>query len=230
MNLEFQYSESLYGLSRPVVFGVVTVREVDPAALETALALAQQYVTFSNPGPSVMRRIQAFESFFTQNGFHSPLADQLKHVQEKGLPNGSPLVKALLLSEMSTGTLMGAQDAAAIKGPLVCDLAKEGETFRGMRAEVLCRKGEIVLRDSEGIIATLFQGPDRRTRLNKDTKDIIFFIFSVPGITAADMLEGVGTVRNLFQSACTEINAQVHESQPQAAGSRDSDSEIQTHD
>jgi len=131
---------------------------------------------------------------------------------------------------MSTGTLMGAQDAAAVKGSLVCDLAEEGETFGGMRAEVLCRKGEIVLRDSEGIIATLFQGPDRRTRLNKDTKDIIFFIFSVPGITAADMLEGVETVRNLFQSACTEINAQVHESQPQAAESRDSDSEIRTRD
>jgi DNA/RNA-binding domain of Phe-tRNA-synthetase-like protein len=143
------------------------------------------------------------------------LADQLRQVQQKGLPGGSPLVKALLLSEMSTGTLMGAQDAAAVKGPLVCDLAEEGETFRGMRAEVLCRKGEIVLRDSEGIIATLFQGPDRRTRLNKDTKDVVFFIFSVPGINDADVKEGVETVRSLFKAACTEIHAQVHEGQLQ---------------
>lgn len=230
MNLEFQFSEPLRRLSWPVALGVVTVRGADPAALEAALASAQGSVSFSDPGPTVMRRIQAFGSFFTQNGFHSPLADQLKHVQEKGLPNGSPLVKALLLSEMSTGTLMGAQDAAGIQGPLVCDLAKEGETFRGMRAEVLCHKGEIVLRDSEGIIATLFQGPDRRTRLNKDTKDIVFFIFSVPGISAADMLEGVETVRNLFQAVCTEINAQVHESQSQAAESRDSHGEIRTRD
>jgi DNA/RNA-binding domain of Phe-tRNA-synthetase-like protein len=212
MNMEFQYSESLRGVPWPVVLGVVTVRGVDPAALEAALAL-QQSVPFNDPGPSVMRRIQAFETFFTQNGFHSPLADQLKHIQEKGLPGGSPLVKALLLAEMSTGTLMGAQDAAAVKGYLVCDLAEEGETFRGMRAEVLCRKGEIVLRDSEGIIATLFQGPDRRTRLNKDTKDIVFFIFSVPGIGAADVQEGVETVRNLFKAACTEIHGHVHESE-----------------
>ena len=139
------------------------------------------------------------------------MTDQLKHVQEKGLPGGNPLVKALLLSEMSTGALMGAQDAAAIKGSLVCDVAEEGETFRGMRAEVLCRKGEIVLRDSESIIATLFQGPDRRTRLNKDTRDIVFFIFSVPGISAADVQEGVETVRNLFKVGCTEIHGNVHE-------------------
>jgi len=215
MNLAFQYSEPLRGLPWPMVLGVVTVRGVDPAALEAALASAQGAVSFSDPEPSVMRRIQAFESFFTQNGFHSPLADQLRQVQQKGLRGSSPLVKALLLSEMSTGTLMGAQDAAAVKGPLVCGLAEEGETFRGMRAEVLCREGEIVLRDSEGIIATLFQGPDRRTRLNKDTKDVVFFIFSVPGVSDADVKEGVETVRNLFQAACTEIHAQVHESQLQ---------------
>lgn len=212
MNVEFQYSESLRGLSWPVALGVVTVREVDPAALEAALSSAQRSVSFSDAAPSVMRRVQAFESFFTQNGFRSPLADQLKHVQERGLPGGSLLVKALLLSEISTGTLMGAQDAAAVRGQLVCDLAEDGETFRGMRAEVRCRKGEIVLRDSESIIATLFQGPDRRTRLNKDTKDIVFFIFSAPGISAADVQEGVETVRNLFKAACIEIHGHVHES------------------
>ena len=213
MNLEFQYNESVRRIGWPVVLGVVTVRSVDPVALEAALASAQRSVSFSDPRPSVMRRIQAFESFFTQNGFRSPLGDQLKHVQEKGLPSGSPLVKALLLSEMSTGLLMGAQDAAAIREPLVCDLAEEGETFRGMRAEVLCRKGEIILRDSEGIIATLFQGPDRRTRLNnKDTKDIAFFVFSVPGVGATDVQEGAEVVCNLFKGSRAEIHAHVHES------------------
>jgi len=211
MNLEFQYSELLRRNPWPVVLGVVTVRGIDQGGLEAALTSAQRSVSFSDPGPSVMRRIQAFESFFTQNGFRSPLGEQLKHVQEKGLPGGSPLVKALLLSEMGTGLLMGAQDAAAIRGPLVCDLAEEGETFRGMRAEVLCRKGEIVLRDSEGIIATLFQGPDRRTRLNKDTKDIVFFVFSVPGVDAADVQQGMEAVCSLFKGSCAEIHANVHE-------------------
>jgi len=215
MDVEFQYSESLRGLHWPVVLGVVTVRGIDTRELEAALVSAQQSVSFSDPGPTVMRRMHSFGSFFTQNGFHSPLGDQLKHIQEKGLP-GSPLVKALLLSEMSTGLLMGAQDATAIKGLLVCDLAEEGETFKGMRAEVLCRKDEIILRDSEGIIASLFQGPDRRTRLNKDTKEIVFFVFSVPGISAADVQEGVETVRNLFRAACTEIDAEVHESRQES--------------
>ncbi|HET8892253.1 MAG TPA: phenylalanine--tRNA ligase beta subunit-related protein [Candidatus Angelobacter sp.] len=208
--MEFHYGDSLSALPWALALGVVAVRGVDPAALDAALALAQSSVSFSAPAPSVLRRMQAFESFFIQNGFRSPLGDQLKQIQEKGLPGGSPFVKALLLSEMSTGILMGAQDAAAIKGPLVCDLAKEGETFRGMRSEVLCRKDEIILKDSEGIIASLFQGPDRRTRLNKDTKDIVFFVFSVPGVGATDVQEGVESVRSLLKSACAEIHSCVH--------------------
>jgi DNA/RNA-binding domain of Phe-tRNA-synthetase-like protein len=81
-----------------------------------------------------------------------------------------------------------------------------------MRAEVLCRKGEIVVRDSEGIIATLFQGPNRRTRLSKDTKDIVFFVFSIPGMGAADVQEGAEAVCRLFKGSCAEIHAHVHES------------------
>jgi hypothetical protein len=212
--VEFRYGESLGGVPWAVALGVVTVRGVDSGALETTLASKQPSVSFG--APETMRRIQAFESYFTQNGFRSPLGHQLKGIQEKGLSGGSPLVRALLLSEMSAGLLMGAQDAAAIKGTLVCDLADEGESFQGMRGEVLCRKGEIVLRDAEGIIATLFQGPDSRTRLNKNTKDVVFFVFSVPSISAADVRAGVEVVRLLLKAACAEIHTQLYESRTPA--------------
>jgi DNA/RNA-binding domain of Phe-tRNA-synthetase-like protein len=216
--LEFRHSESLRRLSWTVALGVVTVHGVNTAALESGLASAQQAVSFDDPqklGP-VMRRIEAFDSFFEQNGFHSPLSGQLKDVRQKGLPGGNPMIRALLLCEMSTGLLMGAQDASAIRGTLVCDLAQEGESFAGMRAEVQCRKDEIVLRDAEGTIATLLQGPDRRTRLGKATKDVAFFVFSVPGVGRVDVEEGVEAIRRLFAGACDAMSVQVHESQ--AAG------------
>jgi DNA/RNA-binding domain of Phe-tRNA-synthetase-like protein len=214
LKVDFRYGEAIANIPWTVVFGVVTVRGVDLGALESAVASCERSVASGNsqmPVPA-MRRIQAFESFFAENGFRSPLTAQLKAVREKGLPSGSPLVRALLLSETSTGILMGAQDAAAIKGTLVCDLANEGEAFPGMRAEVLCRKGEIVLRDSEGMIAALFQGPDRRTRLTRETRDVLFFVFSVPGVDLADVQEGVDAVRMLFESACSELDAQVYAS------------------
>lgn len=159
----------------------------------------------------VGRRIQAFEQFFAKNGYRSPLSAQFEQVQQKGLPPGNPLVQALLLAEMSTGLLMGAQDAATVQGELTYDLAQAGETFSGMRSEVRCGENEIVLRDHEGIIASLLQGPDNRTRLSKSTKDVVFFIFSVPTISAAELQEGADMVCRIFKDACEDCEAQVYE-------------------
>lgn len=86
-----------------------------------------------------------------------------------------------------------------------------GETFKGMRGTVQCREGEIVLRDAEGIIASLFQGPDYRTRLARSTKDVIFFVFSVPGIDTEQIREGTDTILELFKTCAADLSAQTYE-------------------
>lgn len=211
MKVELRYGETIRTVPWNVVIGLITARGIDSDALERGLGLAQETASLdtSQRRAQAMTRMDAFESFFTQNGFRCPLRDQFKSILEKGLPTGSPLVRALLLAEMSTGILMGAQDASAITGTLLCDLARGGEVFAGMRGEVLCSTGEIVLRDSRGIIATLLQGPDRRTRLKKDTRDVVFIVFSVPNIEVTDIQEAMQAVQALVTSACTEIESQL---------------------
>src|SRR5437016_2569208 len=146
-----------------------------------------------------MRRIHAFDSFFAENHSRSPLGEQFEMVRRKGLPPGNVLVQALLLSEMSTGLLMGAQDASAIEGALVYDLANSGDSFQGLRNEVRCQPGEIILKDDKSVIASLLQGPDHRTKLRKNTRDVVFFVFSVPGIDANEIEEGVRQIGALFE-------------------------------
>lgn len=219
VNIAVQFSEPVRALPWDFSVGVVIVRGIDSGALQSALA-EQTQSFFSENGTSresVIVRIQLFESFFAQNGLHCPLGEQFEAIGRKGSIGGSPLVQALLLSEMTTGLLMGAQDAAAIMQSLLCDIAGENESFRGMRGDIQCRKGEIVLRDTEGIIATLLQGPDYRTRLRKDTKDVAFFIFSVPGIDGHHVQEAVDFLRGIFKTAAFEISSEVYSSHASAS-------------
>lgn len=211
--MQSRYSRSIDSLPWNVTLGIVNIHGVDIASLQPALsALAASVVYGEQDNREVLaRRMSAFESFFAANNCRSPLGPQFEAMQRKEMPRGTGLVQALLLLEMSTGLLMGAQDAAAIKGELLYDVAMQGETFRGMRNEVQCHEGELVLRDSEGIIAGLFQGPDHRTRLKKETKDVVFFVFSVPGIAANEVQEGVEAVQALFKSACAELSVQLCE-------------------
>jgi DNA/RNA-binding domain of Phe-tRNA-synthetase-like protein len=191
--------------------GIAIISGVDEAALQQVLSAIPNPTADVQQDSHVLRRIQAFDKFFMENGFRSPLGQQFEMVRRKGLPPGSALVQALLLAEMSAGLLMGAQDAAAIQGELVYDLAADGETFKGMRGTVQCREGEIVLRDAEGIIASLFQGPDHRTRLEKATRDVIFFVFAVPGIDTEQIQEGIDTILDIFKTASSGFAAQTYE-------------------
>jgi DNA/RNA-binding domain of Phe-tRNA-synthetase-like protein len=194
--------------------GIAIISGVDEAALQQVLSAIPNPTADVQQGSRVLRRIQAFDKFFTENGFRSPLGQQFEMVRRKGLPAGSALVKALLLAEMSTGMLMGAQDAAAIQGELVYDLASAGEAFKGMRGTVQCREGEIILRDAKDIVASLCQGPDYRTRLAKATRDVIFFVFAVPGIDTEQIREGTDTILELFKASAAALTAQTYECIP----------------
>ncbi|HEY2914033.1 MAG TPA: phenylalanine--tRNA ligase beta subunit-related protein [Candidatus Angelobacter sp.] len=211
MNIPVTYSERMQSIGWTAPLGIAIISGVDEAALQQALAAVPNPAADIQHDSRVLSHIQAFDKFFTENGFRSPLGPQFEMVRSKGLPSRSALVKALLLAEMSTGLLMGAQDAAAIQGELVYDLASAGETFKGMRGTVQCREGEIVLRDAEGIIASLFQGPDHRTRLAKATRDVIFFVFAVPGINTEQIREGTDTIRELFKTSAVDLTAQTYE-------------------
>jgi DNA/RNA-binding domain of Phe-tRNA-synthetase-like protein len=156
-----------------------------------------------------LRRINLFETYFAENGVRCPLGEQFAAIRKKGLPTTGVLIQTLLFAEMSTGLLMGAQNAAAIKGDLVYDLAAAGESFKGMRSEVSCRENEIVVRDGDGIIASLLQGPDHRTRLLKDSVDLVFLVFSVPGITIDDVEHGIEVIRQALNGACRELHSRI---------------------
>jgi DNA/RNA-binding domain of Phe-tRNA-synthetase-like protein len=207
--LNVRFTDSIKTLSWSAPLGLVTATNIDTAALQKTIASVQ-----ANPLHDADRlapRMQAFERFFVENGFKSPLSAQFAQIQRKGLPPAGPMVQALLLAETRTGLLMGAQDAAAIRGELIYDLAQPGEIFAGMRSEVRCRENEIILRDHEGIIASLLQGPDNRTRLTKNTSDVVFFIFSVPAISATDLQEGAELVCSILRDSCEDCQFQVYQ-------------------
>lgn len=128
--------------------------------------------------------IRSYDRYFAQFGYICPLGGQLDRTLEKGLPTINRFVDTLLACEMATGILMGAQDYGQMEGPLVFDLAVPGETYEGMRAMCECRQGEIVVRDSLGIVASYFQGSDKRTAITRQTSDVVFFGFTAPGVPA----------------------------------------------
>ena len=106
-------------------------------------------------------RINLYDEFFKEWGYPCPLPAHFKRTIEMGFPIINLYIDAHIVAEMCHGILMAIQDLNRFKGEWKLDLSQEGETFQGVSQWIIrCKEGEIILRDEEGVVCSLFQGPD----------------------------------------------------------------------
>jgi len=197
---DIRFSET-YRLSHPNLgFGIGVVSEFEKGSSCSRIAVDRESceVALGKGGDVLRQIIGKYDDFFQFHGYECPLVRQLARAREKGLPSGNIFVEALLATELSTGVLMGIQDASSIQWPIVLDIASSGESFEGMRGTVTCREEEIVLRDADGIIASYFQGPDARTAAVRKSTSLAFYGFLAPGVETTVVEVALRNVVRLF--------------------------------
>jgi DNA/RNA-binding domain of Phe-tRNA-synthetase-like protein len=154
-------------------------------------------------------RINLYDQFFKEWGYPCPLPSHFKRTIEMGFPIVNLYIDTHVIAEMCHGILMAVQDLDRFQGEWRLDLAQEGETFQGVSGKMIrCKEDEIVLRDQEGMVCSLFQGPDFKTRVEPTSANIVFYVFTAPGIQdehvskglllALDLLEKFGHGKDLW--------------------------------
>jgi DNA/RNA-binding domain of Phe-tRNA-synthetase-like protein len=137
-------------------------------------------------------RIHLYDQFFNEWGYPCPLPNHLKRTIEMGFPIINLYIDTHIIAEMCHGVLMAIQDLDRFQGEWRLDLAQEGETFQGVSGKMIrCKEDEIVLRDGEGMVCSLFQGPDFKTRVEPTSKNIVVYIFTAPGIEEEQVSNGL---------------------------------------
>ncbi len=140
----------------------------------------------------IEERIYLYDQFFKDWGYPCPLPNHLRRAIEMGFPIVNLYIDTHIISEISHGILMAIQDLDRFEGEWELDLAKEGETFQSVSGRtIFCKEGEIILRDGLGIVCSLFQGPDFRTRIGNLSRNIVVYVFSAPGIEEEYMSDGI---------------------------------------
>ncbi len=140
----------------------------------------------------LQERINLYDQFFKEWGYPCPLPSHFKRTMEMGFPIVNLYIDAHIIAEMCYGILMAIQDLNRFQGEWKLDLAQEGETFQRVSGRtVRCKEGEIVLRDEEGMVCSLFQGPDFKTKIGPVSKDIAVYIFTAPGIQEEQVWNGL---------------------------------------
>lgn len=114
-----------------------------------------------------------------------PVLLQLESVVLKStpLPNVAALVEAMFMAELKNLLLTAGHDLDKIAFPLKLELAQGSESFTGISGKQQFLTGnDMMLSDEKDILSSILNGPDHRTRITGNTKNVIFYAYTPDGI------------------------------------------------
>jgi DNA/RNA-binding domain of Phe-tRNA-synthetase-like protein len=122
---------------------------------------------------------------------------QLESIVLKGksIPSVAALVEAMFMAEMKDMLLTAGHDLDSLHLPLSLGVATGTERYTLLRGEEQALKaGDMMISDQMGVISSILYGPDQRTQITPDTRNVIFTVYAPPGIdehTVAGHLQSI---------------------------------------
>jgi DNA/RNA-binding domain of Phe-tRNA-synthetase-like protein len=148
--------------------------------------------------------LKAYAEYYRQfkKTYHVQLQLESIVLKGKSIPSVAALVEAMFMAEMQDLLLTAGHDLDLLQRPLTLDIATGTEQYVLLRGEEQTLKaGDMMIHDREGVISSIIYGPDRRTQITSDTRNVIFTVYAPPGIheqTVADHLEHIEEQVKIF--------------------------------
>ena len=147
--------------------------------------LRRRYAGFDRPRFKELSAIRAYDAYYKKfdKSYHVLL--QLESVALKGkpIPRVAALVESMFMAELKNMLLTAGHDWDKLVQPLTLDVSAGGETFTGIRGkEETLYPGDMFIRDDGGIISSVVYGPDARTCITADTRNVLFTVYAPEGI------------------------------------------------
>jgi len=186
--------------------GVLVMRAVSNpvhhAALESQKAALEQELRkqFSGQDRAAIAShpiLRAYAEYYRQfkKTYHIQLQLESIVLKGKSIPTVAGLVEAMFMAEMKDMLLTAGHDLYALQLPLSLDVATGTEQYTLLRGEQQTLKaGDMMISDQVGVISSIVHGPDQRTQITPDTRDVIFTVYAPPGIneqTVAQHLQSI---------------------------------------
>ncbi len=158
------------------------------------------------PDPGEDPVVQAYAGYFDRWGKTYPIEFQIKSVKKgRTFPQVSTHVDCMFLAELEDRVLTSGHDMDAVQGGLVYDLADDGEEYVKLngKKQVLV-KNDVVLRDDEGVLASVLFGPAARTSIQMETVNPLYFAWCPVGISRETVDEHLSNILGYLKMAYGE--------------------------
>ena len=129
--------------------------------------------------------LRAYDAYYRQfkKTYHIQLQLESIVLKGKSIPSVAALVESMFMAEMQDLLLTAGHDLDALHLPLTLDVATGAEGYTLLRGdEQTLKPGDMMIRDQTGVISSIIYGPDQRTQITPNTRNVIFTAYAPSGI------------------------------------------------
>jgi len=143
---------------------------------------------FSGYDRSALRAIPAFQAYGAyykrfKKTYHVQLQLESIILKGKSIPRSAALVEAMFVAELESLLLTAGHDMQAVHMPMSVNVADGSESYVRLDGqEQKLKPDDMIIRDAQGILSSIIYGPDYRTRITSETRQVLFTTYAVPGI------------------------------------------------
>ena len=200
-----------------LVMRAVANPEQSPALEAAKRELEERLQAGAGADEGEERLLAAYADYYRARGKTYHVRAQRESVASgrRPIPSRAALVEAMFMAELQNLILTAGHDLDAVEPPVRVEASEGGERYvqlNGSEAEL--EAGDMMMADSAGIISSVLRGPDRRTRIEAGTRDVLFAVYAPAGVgeeAVADHLDHIrANVLLVAPEAETELLTQVH--------------------
>jgi DNA/RNA-binding domain of Phe-tRNA-synthetase-like protein len=205
--------------------GILAMRDVTNPAHHPALdrrkeelerELRSRYAGYDRAKLKALSVLQAYSAYYRRfrKTYHVQLQLESVAFKDKPIPSVAALVETMFMAELDDLLLTSGHDLEAAQPPIRVDVADGSERFTRMNGqEQQLKAGDMIIADEIDILSSVIYGPDRRTQISSDTRQVLFTTYAPPGIEpqiVRQHLEGIRDNVLLVSPQAKVIRLQVY--------------------
>jgi len=124
---------------------------------------------------------------------------QLESIAFKGksIPDVDCLVEAMFMAEIKNQFLTAGHDVDKLELPIKVDVSHGNEKYILMNGkEQVCTQGDMFMYDSKGVISSILNGPDSRTKIDGSTNHVLYIVYAPEGIEKESVKKHLEDIRD----------------------------------
>jgi len=129
--------------------------------------------------------LQAYGEYYRRfkKTYHVQLQLESIVLKGKSIPSAAALVESMFMAEVKNMLLTAGHDLDVLQLPLTLDVTTGDESYILLRGEnQIVKAGDMIISDGTGIISNIIYGPDQRTQITADTRNVVFTVYAPTGI------------------------------------------------